>query len=276
MTYKVISDSSINLFDIGNSNYRTVPLHVIVGDENFIDNKDVDINKMQKALESFKGKTSTACPGPQEWIDAFEGADVLFCVTITSTLSGSFSSANIAKQMYKNENKNAKVYVIDSLSAGPELVLIVEKLFELLESGMDSDEVYREICLYQKKTHLYYSLASLDNLAKNGRISPIVAKGVGLLGIRVVGRASDEGTLEPLDKCRGDRSAFKSLVEHFKKCGYCGGKVVIAHNDNESAAKEFVQKLKENFGEFKFSIHRTSALCSYYAEPLSLMIGFEA
>ncbi len=273
--YKIVTDSSANITSLEGMELGIVPLHILVGDKEFVDNEEINLIELQEALSSYKGKSSTSCPSPQEWIEAFGDADAIFCITITSGLSGCCASAVAAKEMYESSNEGKTVYVIDSLSTGPEMVLLIEKLKALIEKGLKHDEIYKAICEYQKKTHLFFSLASVDNFAKNGRISPIIAKGVGLLGIKILGIASEQGNLEIMDKCRGDKKAFKYIVEYLEKKGYNKSKLVIAHNNNESGAKELLSMLQEKFGEMEYVIHPTRGLCSYYAEPASVLVGFE-
>lgn len=276
MKYRIVSDCSANIMSMEDVDFGLVPLHVIIGDKDFVDDGSVDVANMQKALDEYKGKTSTSCPSPQEWQDAFGDAEVVFCVTITSGLSGANASANIAKDIYESENEGRKVYVFDSLSAGPEVYLIVNKIKELVLQELDAEEIYHQVLDYMNTTHLYFSLASLDNFARNGRVSPIVAKGIGLLNIRICGKASEEGTLQPMDKCRGDKKALKCLIEHMKRCEYTDGKVAIAHNNNLDGANELKRLIGEEFGVSDVEIHETTALCSYYAEPQSILLGFEA
>lgn len=276
MNYKIVSDSSANLVNIDKTNFQSVPLHIIVADRDFEDNGQLDLNEMQNCLSSHNGKSSTSCPSSQDWIDAFDDVDIVFCITITSGLSGSYNSAKAAASMYMSKYPNRKVYVIDSLSTGPEMVLIIDKIAELIDSNMNPDEVYKKVCEYQKQTHLYFELSSLDNFAKNGRISPLLAKGIGILGIKIVGRASTEGTLEPMDKCRGDKRAYNCLISHLKKCGYAGGRIIISHTNNPSGADELNSLIKKELNYNDVIIMENRALCSYYAEPGSVLIGFES
>ena len=102
----------------------------------------------------------------------FGDADDVFCVAITSGLSGSYNAACIAKQMYEADQEGARVHVIDSLSAGPELTLIVEKLEMLILQGMDYEEICETIDTYKQTTGLLFMLESLNNFAANGRVSP--------------------------------------------------------------------------------------------------------
>ena len=110
----------------------------------------------------------------------FGDAEDVFCVAITSGLSGSYNTACIAKEMYEAEHPGRRVFVIDSLSAGPELTLIVEKLEEMISEGKSYEEICTYIPEYQKKTGLLFMLESLNNFAANGRVSPAVAKIAGV------------------------------------------------------------------------------------------------
>lgn len=275
MSIKIVSDSAANLTEFSGLDFVSVPLHIIVGDKEFVDESGVDVKAMQAAIDSFKGKTSTACPSPQDWITAFGDTEDVFCITITSGLSGSYNSACTAKQMHEQEYPDRHVYIIDSLSTGPEMVLYVEKINELAAKGMNAAEINDYMMKYTKNTRLCFSLASLNNLARNGRVNPILAKGVGLLGIRIVGIASEEGTLHPQHKGRGDKKAIEHMIATMKEHGYKKGRAIIAHNDNLAGAEELKAQIVAEFGKFNGFIHQTTALCSYYAERESLLVGFE-
>ena len=109
----------------------------------------------------------------------------------------------------------------------------------------------------------------------NGRVSPAVGALVGLLGIRVVGRASEQGTLEPLSKVRGDRKALQELLRIMKELGWKGGRVRIAHNENAAMATSLRDALRAIYDKLDVTIERCRGLCSYYAEKGGLLVGFE-
>ena len=205
----------------------------------------------------------------------FGDAEEVFCVAITSGLSGSYNAACIAKEMYEAEHPGRRVFVIDSLSAGPELTLIVEKLEELICAGKSFEEICAYIPEYQKNTGLLFMLESLNNFAANGRVSPAVAKIAGVLGIRIVGKASDEGTLEPTDKCRGEVKSLNAILKHLKESGLKTGKVQLAHCLNESAANTLKSMIEAELPEVTVNIGINLGLCSFYAEKGGLLVGFE-
>ena len=272
--YQIVSDSASDLLELADINFSTVPLHIVVDGTDFADDARLSVPNLLDKLRNGKSST-TACPSPDDWITAFHDADRVFCVTITSGLSGSYNSAVIAKDIYEEKYPDRKVYIIDSLATGSKMVMLCEKLRELIQAGHDAEEIYRQIKEYNEHCFLYFALASLDNLAKNGRVSPILAKGIKILGIRIVGTASTEGMLEPLSKCRGDKRSIPAIIEFMKEKGYQGGRVVITHNGNHEAAMELKRQLKTTFGTRSGEIHRTRGLCSYYAEPGSIMLAFD-
>lgn len=277
MKYIIVSDSSSNISSCGSDvDFSSVPLHVIVGQEDFADIEGTSTDSMQIALKNYKGKTSTSCPNTDEWIQAFgTDADAIFCVTITSVLSGSYASANAAKEIYEEMYPDKHVYVIDSLSTGPKVALIIEKIRDLILEGKSHQDIYNEVLNYEKHTELFFALASLNNFARNGRINPILAKGIGILGVRIIGKAFD-GNLKPMGKARGDSRSISQLIKHMVEAGYKNGKIIIAHTGNPEGAIELKEHIEEQFGQFNGCIQENRILCSYYAEPMSLLLGFEA
>lgn len=274
MSIKFVTDSSANLTTKGA--VASVALKVVVGQQEFEDNDRVDVPGMLQALKAHKGPTSTACPSVQDWLDAFGDAREVYGAAITSALSGCYNAAHIAAETYMEKHPERKVFMLDSLTTGPELELIMEKFQELVKAEKPFEEVCQKVREYLSRTRLMFSLASLENFAKNGRVSPAVAAAVGLLGIRVVGRASDAGTLEPMHKVRGEKKAIRQLVKSILESGYQGGKVRIAHTNNPEGAHALRDALKEHFAAADIGIRDNRALCAYYAEQGGLLVGYEA
>lgn len=272
---KIVSDSSSDLLELREVAFAAAPMKVVTAEREFSDDCKLDLEEMRRFFDSYKGKSQTSCPNTADWLAAFGDADEVFCVTITSALSGSFNSACVAKKAYEEEHPKRRVFVIDTLSAGPELTLVIEKLEEYITKGLSFDEICARITSYQEQTGLIFMLKSLRNFANNGRVSPTVARLIGFVGICIVGKASDEGTLEPVHKCRGENRALVTLVSELEKMGLCEGKVSIGHADNESAARYLSELIREKFEKVKIEIHRLRGLCSYYAETGGLLVGFE-
>ena len=135
MNIKIVADSSANLSTTPDKSIISVPLTLRTDEREFVDNEVLDIKEMTDYLASYKGKSGSACPSSQDWVEAFGDAEEVYAIAITSNLSGSFNSLRIAKEQYEEEYPDRKVCIIDSLSAGSELKLIVEKIQELHAEG---------------------------------------------------------------------------------------------------------------------------------------------
>lgn len=272
---KIVSDSSSDLLALDSIEFASSPMKIITAQREFVDDDKLDVDEMANFFNGYKERSKTSCPNPADWLDAFGDADDVICVTITSALSGSYNSACTAKELYEAETQGKRVFVLDTLSAGPEITLTVRKLEELVKCGVPFEEICDRIKEYVRHTGLVFILKSLKNFAANGRVSPLVAKLVGFAGICVVGKASEEGTLEPTHKCRGENKALETLVNDLKELGLRNGRVSIGHCQNETAANTLKKMIESKFEKVEIEIHKLRGLCSFYAEKGGLLVGFE-
>ena len=275
MNTKIVVDSSASLYTLQGVDFECVPLKIITDDAEYLDNGTMDALGMAQTLRTYKGKTSTSCPNVSDWLAAYEGADEVYAITITGTLSGSYNAAQLAAEEYQQENPGKRVFVLDSLSTGPEQRLLAEHLRDLLAEGKEFDEICEEMLHYHKHTHLLFSLESLANLARNGRVKPAVAAMARMLGIRVIGQASEAGELDVLCKTRGEHGALERIVLELKEHGYTNGRLHISHCGNPAAAERLKHMVKAVFDGAKVDISECGGLCSYFAELGGLLVGYE-
>ena len=276
MKIKIVADSSANMYTLdGGVEFASAPLTIRTAEREFVDNESLDVREMVDYLAKYKGKSGSACPGVGDWLDVFGDADEIYCVTIISSLSGSYNAAMTAKAQYEEDNPGKRVFVLDSFSAGPEPKMLVEKIRDLVLEGKDFDTVCKEVLEYkEKRSCLLFSLESLKNLANNGRTSHAVAALCSVVGIRVVGDVKDG--LHPTDKCRGEKKAIATLFKNMKAKGYAGGTVSIDQCFNEGAANALKTAVHAEFPGANVRIEKTLGLCSFYAEKGGLMIAFES
>ena len=279
MTWKIVADSGCDYRQLVSpaidTTFVSVPLKIQVADQLFVDDANLDIDQMMETMYATSEASKSACPSPDDYLRAFEGGENIIVVTITGTLSGSHNSAQLAKNIYLEDHPETNIHVIDSLSAGGEVDLLVDKLNELIEQGLSFDEVVQAITTYQEKTKLLFVLAKVDNLVKNGRLSKLIGTVVGLLNIRMVGEASETGTLELLQKARGPKKSLQAAYEELVKAGYAGGRIIMAHRSNEKFCQQLSELILETFPQADIKILCTSGLCSFYAEDGGLLMGYE-
>lgn len=95
---KIVADSSCDLFSLEKADFACAPMKIITAEREFVDSEELVVNEMVDFLDRYKGRSKSSCPNPVDWISAFGDAEEVFCVTITSGLSGSYNSACTAKR----------------------------------------------------------------------------------------------------------------------------------------------------------------------------------
>lgn len=153
----------------------------------------------------------------------------------------------LAAKEYMELHPGRRVHVFDSLSAGPGCTQMVEKVADCVRKGLSFEDTVAAVTAFRDRANLIFSLASVHNFVANGRVSAAVGAIVGILGIRVIGKAGVKGELVIASKSRGDHKAMQNMLSAMMKQGWNGSKVYIHHCMNQSAAEELKAALLEKF-----------------------------
>ena len=275
MKRKIVADSSCDMWELNGVDFEVAPMTISTDNKHYVDNQELDVHLMSEELAKYKGVSHTACPSVGSWLDCYEGFDEIFVITLTGAMSGTYNSAMTAKGIYEEENENVKVHVFDSLSTGPEMRLLIEKLKDFIEEDLTFEEIVEKGQDYLNHTRLFFALKSLHNFAMNGRVSKTVASAIGVLNISIFATASEKGTIQQISKCRGEKKVVKSMIEHLEDAGYHGGKVRISHADNLKLAHNVRDKILELYPNADIIVYPMGGLCTYYAEIGGLLVGCE-
>lgn len=272
---KLLADSSCDLISLDGMDFSSVPLTISANDIDYVDDENLDTHAMLDALMAHKGRSYTACPGVEQWMREFEGADEIYVATITSSLSGTYNAACTARDLYLQAHPHAKICIFDSLSTGPEMRLLMEKIASLVKQDISFDDICAKAKDYLKHTRLFFVLESLHCLAQNGRVSKLTASAVEMLGMRLVGTASIGGTLEVLTKVRGKAKARAAILDHLREALYKGGRLAISYVESLEFAQSIKDAILAEFPNADISLYPARGLCSYYAERGGLLLGCE-
>jgi DegV family protein with EDD domain len=179
----------------------------IVDDESF--NQADFLEKVRLCPNSPK----SACPSPEDYMNYFDFDGDIYIVTLSSQLSGSYNSAELAKKLYLEEHPDKKVEVIDSRSASVGQTLIAMKIKELIEQKLPFEMVVEKIHAFRDSLKTKFVLESLDTLRKNGRLSGLQAVICSALNIKPVMGATSEGTICKVDQARGIVKALVAMAK---------------------------------------------------------------
>ena len=125
---RIVPDSSADLNELEGVELVSVPLKILAGPDTWVDDESLDTGSMLDKLAEWKGRSSSSCPSPEEYLQAFGDAERIICVPISQNMSGSYNSCCVAANDYMEQHPGRKVHVIDTLLASAPMHLVCEKL----------------------------------------------------------------------------------------------------------------------------------------------------
>jgi DegV family protein with EDD domain len=278
MKWNIITDSSCDLVELEKKceeiHYASVPFGICIGEENYTDSAELNVDAMIDSMEQTESVGRTACPSSHAWNEEFQKEGYCIAVTISSQVSGSYNSACAARDMILENNPDKKIAVINSRSVGPQIVLLVRKIVDLIVEGKDFDCVVQEADDYIRQTHIVSVHSSFENLIKSGRLSKLSGFIANKLGFWGIGVGTSEGKLSIKQKARGCQKALEAILQEMKEKEFSKRTVIISHCRNQEFAERVRDAVLEVWQNVEVKILPTRGLCSYYIEKGGLIIGY--
>lgn len=219
MSYKIVVDSCCELPEEyrKDSSFERVPLDIIVGDYQIRDDESFDQKDFLRRVAQCPDCPKSNCPSPARYLESYQtDADRIYVVTLSSKLSGSFNSAEVAKKMYREKIGEKPIFVVDSESAScgeTQIALYIKKL----EDAGENPEIIREkVKNFRDNLKTYFVLDNLETLRKNGRLSKVKALVASTLSIKPL-MIGDKGEIKEKAKAVGMNKALGKLAEYLNK-----------------------------------------------------------
>ena len=271
MAWMIVSDSSCEIRELKNPapgvQFALVPFKIRVGEREYVDLATLNTQQMLQAMTDYNGASTTACPSPEEWAEYFLQADNVFALTISSNLSGSYNAAMAAREMVLEEHPEKKIFVLDTLSCSGALAGAAELANKLIGEGQTFEDICFALEKFAESTHILFSLASFDNLAKNGRVSKVVGF--------IAGRRTSDGKIDFYFKTRGETRVLAKILEQMDEDNYDGvHPVLISECGNQTAARLLEHGILAKWPEAPVRIVPCSGLCSFYAQNQGIIITY--
>jgi DegV family protein with EDD domain len=188
MVIRVIGDSTLRLnpLFVQEHQIEVIPLHVIIDGKTYFDGVNITLEEILNAREQGH-KVSTSQPSPEAFLTAFqkckeEGATDILCVTISSTLSGTYNSATLAA----SEMTGVNIHLFDSLSTSIGSEMLMKLLVEQLDLGKTVPEAIEMVKPYRENSTILMAMENLDAIYKSGRLSRIKATIGNLLRVKPI------------------------------------------------------------------------------------------
>ena len=275
MTYKIIGDSCLDLTAQmkQDSRFQMVPLTLQVGEAQVVDDETFDQKNFLAMVKTCPECPKTACPSPEVFKEAIEQseAQMVFIVTLSCHLSGSYNSAVLGKNLFEEEQaerggEKKQVEVIDSLSASAGQLNIALHIQEWCEAGLGFEQIVANTYAFRDQMDTYFVLETLDTLRKNGRLSGLQAFFATALNIKPV-MGADKGTIIKLDQARGIQKGLQRMCDiAVKNAGDTAGKVAVIAQCNNAQRAEYVKEELSRRATFRdIVITQTAGVATVYA-----------
>ncbi len=280
MTIKIITDGSSDLTQELSEQYNIslVPLCVQFGHEQFKSNMDSELfyTKMQASEELPK----TSSPSPMEFLTQFKAADPeqpILVLTLSSVLSSTYQHALMAKEMYRDEGFTGELEVIDVKTTSMGLGLIAIRASEWGRT-MAFEPLITRIHGLIKSSHTLFTLDTLENVIKGGRLSRLKGKVASVLNIKLLMQASEEGSVEVVEKLRGTQKAMKHLMEKVGETWHHADTswIACAHSNCEERAKAFMKDLMNKYPFDKVIITNMGPVIGTYAGEGGILVTYSS
>ncbi len=279
MSWAILADSSCNLREYRpkavDAVYRVAPLKINIAGREYVDDASLDVAELNRLILEEDTSSSSSCPSVGEWAELFRSADNIIAITISARLSGSYEAACMARDMVLEEGAR-NIHIVNSRAAGGKLELLVAQSDGFLAEHPSAsfDEAVAFVDRLESASTVLFSLSSYDNLTKSGRMPKLAGHLASKLNIRILGIASDEGTIKIVGPTRGSRKTLDKIVHTMRDQGFDGGMVYLDHVENEPGAQALADRIRQEWPDAEVRILPCGGLCSYYAENKGLIIGF--
>jgi DegV family protein with EDD domain len=278
MPVKIVADSCCDLNQslIEQMNIKIASLTIQLEGQVYRDDEHLDIDQFIVNMKASSEAPKTACPSPKEFMDAYEGEESVFVVTLSSALSGTYKSAILAKDMFLEEAHKKFIHVFDSFSASVGETLISLKISEMAKKGLEDSQIVEKVNEYINGMKTFFMLETLENLVKAGRISPLIAKVTSILNVKPIMAGTEEGSIKVHEKVIGGKRAFKRFVEVIgeEEANLEDRVLGIAHCNCLEKAIEFKNEVLKRYNFKDIIIVKTAGISTVYANEGGLIIAF--
>lgn len=278
MSYKIIVDSCCELPDEykNDPRFERIPLTLELGDYQILDDEHFDQKDFLDRVAAYPQCPKSACPSPERYRDAYHNdAEHIYCITLSSHLSGSYNSAVLGKNLYEEKYGAKDIYICDSESASIGETQLAMKFMEWEEEGtMTFAQIVEKAEAFRDAMSTYFVLDNLETLRKNGRLTGVKALIATTLSIKPV-MGAIKGVIIQKGQSVGIKKALTKMADIIVNEGKnLDAKVLYISHCNCPGRAKLVKELLLARTKFKdVKILDTAGVSSMYANDGGVIVA---
>lgn len=282
MKIAIVTDSiaSLSQKDVEKYKIQVVPVNLLFEGKVYRDGVDLTTEQAYKILEKNPEEFTTSAPAPGDFLKAYRqaliSAEKIICFTVSQSLSATFDSARMAKELFKKEAPNAQIEVVDTLSATVGQALLVLTASQMVKENKSFEEIIKIIKNLREKTKALLLLETIRHIYRTGRIPEIASKIGAILPLKPIleiskGKLHFSGMVNSKEK--GIKKIINTLKESFDS-NY--SEIGITHTSSPKEAEVLKEEINSLFPQSNIFITICSPIIGYAAGPGLLGIAFYA
>lgn len=246
---------------------------------NYLDGREIGFSDFYNRIRAGETATTSAISVGifEEAMRPFleSGKDIL-CLSFSSALSTTYQSAVIAAGEMAESFPEAKIHVVDTLSASLGQGLLVYLCARKKQAGLDIDALRDYAEQTKGQVCHWFTVDDLNHLKRGGRVSATAALFGTMLSIKPVLHVDDQGRLIPVSKSRGRRAALTALVDRMEQTAVDPGTqtIFISHGDCPEDAQFVADEIRRRFGTEDIRINFVGPVIGNHSGPGTMALFF--
>ncbi len=280
MSIKIVSDSTCDLSQelIQKYDIRVIPLHVLLGEEEYEDGKNITPDEIYKWSDENKATPKTSAPSITTVAEIFQsctadGSDVI-CFSVSDKMS---TTGNVMRMTAEELGLENKIFVIDSENLSTGVGLLVLRAADMAEKGLEAQAIVEEMGRLKPHVRASFVVDTLTYLHRGGRCSGLAALAGGALKLhpKIV---VENGGMSPTKKYRGTMA--KVIMNYITDMevqlqNALPDRVFITHSGCDDSVIEEVRVYLESLNIFKeILVTRAGGVISSHCGPGTLGVLF--
>lgn len=245
MNIQIVTDSTSDIPEstLNKLPITRVPLYIVMNGQSYQDIVDLSRAEFYQQLPTAHPHPTTAAPSPEQFTRTYDnladqGADAIFSIHISASLSAVFQSVKTAADSYTR----IPVHAVDSGTLTLAEGLLVIRAAEAALEGQSEQDIAVLLEQLIPRAHAYAKLDTIDYLLRGGRMSSIQHSVISLLGIKPILKMSNH--VSKMEIARTKNKAFEKVLKMAQSVLPSAKSFGISHADALDQAQELVRLLK--------------------------------
>ncbi|PAV30702.1 fatty acid-binding protein DegV [Virgibacillus profundi] len=256
-----------------------VPLYLHFKDDQYKSGVEIDLPTFYKKIKENNELPHSAAPSPNDFYDAYKQIDPetpILMLSLSKGLSSTYDNALIGKNMLLEEEPERKIEVINTKTASCGIALLLHEADVKYQENYSFDEIVKHLHECVEQTTTLFVLKTLENLVLGGRLDKVKGTIAKTLNIKLLMKASEEGSIEVSEKVRGDKKSIRRFIEQIGEYtkNFEDKVISMTHCNAEDRAKKVLAEIRSKYPFKGELLTETGPLISTYGGEGALVISF--